>query len=61
VSPCSRGGIEAGQTAPTIVAVEVMVANLERLGLNYDRLVSAHAPSPDRPVTKAEVLASLGR
>src|SRR5450631_2438295 len=51
----------AGQTAPRIVAVEVMVANLERLGLDYDRLVSAHAPNPDRPITKAEVLASLGR
>jgi glyoxylase-like metal-dependent hydrolase (beta-lactamase superfamily II) len=51
----------AGQTAPTIVAVEVMVANLERLGLDYDRLVSAHAPNPDRPITKTEVLASLGR
>ena len=51
----------AGQTAPRIVAVEVMVANMERLGLDYDRLVSAHAPNPDRPISKTELLASIGR
>jgi hypothetical protein len=50
-----------GMTAPRIVAVEVMVENLDRLKLDYDRVVSVHAPNPDRPITRTEILASLGR
>jgi glyoxylase-like metal-dependent hydrolase (beta-lactamase superfamily II) len=34
----------------------VFVANLERLKLDWDRLVSVHAPTPDRPIMKAEVM-----
>jgi glyoxylase-like metal-dependent hydrolase (beta-lactamase superfamily II) len=51
----------AGMTAPRIVAVEVMVDNLERLKLDYERVISVHAPNPDRPITRTEILASLGR
>jgi glyoxylase-like metal-dependent hydrolase (beta-lactamase superfamily II) len=50
----------AGQTAPRITAVEVMMANIDRLKLDFDRAVSVHAPNPDRPITRAEMVASLG-
>jgi glyoxylase-like metal-dependent hydrolase (beta-lactamase superfamily II) len=36
-----------------------MADNLERLGLKYDRLVSVHAPVPDRPISKADLYATL--
>jgi glyoxylase-like metal-dependent hydrolase (beta-lactamase superfamily II) len=34
----------------------VFVANLDRLKLDWDRLVSVHTPTPDRPINKAEVM-----
>jgi glyoxylase-like metal-dependent hydrolase (beta-lactamase superfamily II) len=46
---------------PPVVGTQVMVANLERLGLDYDTVISVHAPNPDRPIKKADVLASLGK
>lgn len=51
----------AGQVAPRIVATEVWVENLDRLKLDFDKAVSAHAPNPDRPITRAEIYASVGR
>jgi hypothetical protein len=36
-----------------------MAENFERLGFKYDRLVSVHAPVPDRPISKADVYATL--
>ena len=49
----------AGQVAPRIVAVDVMMANVRRVGMDFNRVVSVHAPNPDRPITKAEIEASL--
>jgi glyoxylase-like metal-dependent hydrolase (beta-lactamase superfamily II) len=49
----------AGQVAPRIVAVDVMMANVRRVGMDFTRVVSVHAPNPDRPITKAEIEASL--
>jgi glyoxylase-like metal-dependent hydrolase (beta-lactamase superfamily II) len=49
----------AGQIAPRIVDVDVMMATVRRLGMNFDRVVSIHAPIPDRPITRAEIEASL--
>jgi glyoxylase-like metal-dependent hydrolase (beta-lactamase superfamily II) len=46
---------------PAVVGTVVMMDNLARLGLDFDTLVSVHAPNPDVPITKASVLASLGR
>ena len=51
----------AGTIAPRIVAVDVMVDNFDRLKLDYDRVVSVHPPNPDRPITRAEIMASIGR
>jgi glyoxylase-like metal-dependent hydrolase (beta-lactamase superfamily II) len=44
---------------PPVVGTMVMAENLERLGLNWSRLVSVHPPAPDRPITREDVLNSL--
>lgn len=46
---------------PPVIGTIVMMDNLERLGLDFDTLVSVHAPTPDVPITRASVMASLGR
>lgn len=50
-----------GQPGPRIVATEVWVDNMEKLGFQFDRAVSVHAPNPDRPITRAEIYQSIGR
>ena len=32
-----------------------------RLGLDWENVISVHAPNPDRPITRRDVLATLGR
>jgi glyoxylase-like metal-dependent hydrolase (beta-lactamase superfamily II) len=44
---------------PPVVSSVIFVENLERLGLNWDTLITVHPPNPDRPVTHADVLRSL--
>jgi hypothetical protein len=34
---------------------------LERLGLDWENVISVHAPNPDRPITRRDILATLGR
>ena len=51
----------AGQVAPRIVAVDVMMANVQRLGLDFDRVVSIHPPNPDRPINRAEIVTSIAQ
>ena len=46
---------------PPVVGTQVFVANLERLGLDWENVISVHAPNPDRPITRRDVLATLGR
>ena len=46
---------------PPVIGTQVFVANLERLGLDWENIISVHAPSPDRPITRRDILASLGR
>jgi glyoxylase-like metal-dependent hydrolase (beta-lactamase superfamily II) len=41
------------------IAHVVMVDNLERLKLDYDTVVSVHAPNPDRPIRKADIYATI--
>lgn len=45
----------AGQ--PVSPSIATLVANIERLQLEFDRHVMVHAPNPDRPMTKADLLA----
>jgi glyoxylase-like metal-dependent hydrolase (beta-lactamase superfamily II) len=44
-----------GQVASPSIAT--LVQNIERLHLDFDRHVTVHAPNPDRPLTKADLLA----
>jgi glyoxylase-like metal-dependent hydrolase (beta-lactamase superfamily II) len=46
---------------PPVVGTQVFVANLERLGLDWENVISVHAPNPDRPIKRADILATLGR
>lgn len=45
-------------TEPNLAHV-VMVDNLERLKLDYDTVISVHAPNPDRPLRRADVYATI--
>jgi glyoxylase-like metal-dependent hydrolase (beta-lactamase superfamily II) len=45
----------AGQ--PVSPSIATLVTNIERLQLDFDRHVMVHAPNPDRPMTKADLLA----
>jgi glyoxylase-like metal-dependent hydrolase (beta-lactamase superfamily II) len=40
-------------------AIKTLVDNVERLKLDFHRHVLVHAPNPDRPITKADLLALL--
>jgi glyoxylase-like metal-dependent hydrolase (beta-lactamase superfamily II) len=44
---------------PPVVGTMVMAENFERLGLNWGQLISVHPPTPDRPITREDVLRSL--
>lgn len=46
---------------PPVIGTQVFVANLERLGLDWENIVTVHAPTPDRPITRRDILATLGR
>ena len=38
-------------------SIATLVQNVERLRLDFDRHVLVHAPNPDRPMTRADLLA----
>jgi len=46
---------------PPVVGTQVFAANMERLNLDADRIMSVHNLNPDRLTSKAELLKSLGR
>jgi glyoxylase-like metal-dependent hydrolase (beta-lactamase superfamily II) len=50
---------DAPTPAEPNVAHIVMLDNLERLKLDYDTVVSVHAPTPDRPIRKADIYATV--
>ena len=47
-------------TAPPTAGFVVMADNLERLKIDFDTVISVHAPNPDRPVKRADFLKDLG-
>ena len=47
----------AGQ--PAAPSIATLVQNVERLKLDFDRHVLVHAPTPDRPLTRADLMALL--
>ena len=44
---------------PVSPAIKTLIDNVERLKLDFDRHVLVHAPNPDRPLTKADLLSLL--
>ena len=44
----------AGQ--PVNPSTATLIENITRLGLDFDRYVTVHAPSPDRPLTRADLM-----
>jgi glyoxylase-like metal-dependent hydrolase (beta-lactamase superfamily II) len=45
---------------PPVVGTQVFLANIERLGLNPERIMSIHSLNPDRLTSLADIRASLG-
>ena len=45
------------QGQPVSPAIGVLVQNVDRLKLDFDRHVLVHAPNPDRPLSRADLLA----
>jgi len=46
---------------PPVVGTRIFLENIERLGLNVDRIMSVHSLVPDRLTSVADIRASLGR
>jgi glyoxylase-like metal-dependent hydrolase (beta-lactamase superfamily II) len=46
-----------GPGQPVSPSIATLVENIERLGLDFDRHVLVHTPNPDRPMTRADLLA----
>jgi len=46
---------------PPVVGTQVFAANMERLSLDPERIMSVHSLNPDRLTSRAELLKSLGR
>jgi hypothetical protein len=44
---------------PVSPAIATLVQNVERLKLDFERHVLVHAPTPDRPMTRADLMALL--
>jgi glyoxylase-like metal-dependent hydrolase (beta-lactamase superfamily II) len=40
---------------PIDPSTTTLIENIERLGLDFERYVTVHAPSPDRPLTRADL------
>jgi glyoxylase-like metal-dependent hydrolase (beta-lactamase superfamily II) len=46
---------------PPVVGTQVFLANMERLNLEPERIMSVHTLNPDRLATKADITKSLGK
>jgi glyoxylase-like metal-dependent hydrolase (beta-lactamase superfamily II) len=44
---------------PVSPSIPTLVANLERLNLDFDRYVTVHPPTPDRPLTRVDLFALM--
>ena len=42
---------------PPAPQIATLIENIERLHLDFDRFVTVHAPNPDRPLTRADLMA----
>ncbi len=46
-----------GPGQPASPSIATLAENIERLGLDFDRHILVHTPNPDRPMTRADLLA----
>ena len=54
---CSPGDFNIpAQGQPVAPAIATLVQNVERLKLDFESHVLVHAPNPDRPVTRADLM-----
>ena len=44
---------------PLNPATATLIENVTRLGLDFDRYVTVHAPAPDRPLTRADLMGTV--
>ena len=44
---------------PVSPSIPTLIANIERLHLDFDRYVTVHPPNPDRPLTRADLMALM--
>ena len=44
---------------PVSPSIPTLMANIERLHLDFDRYVTVHPPNPDRPLTRADLMALM--
>ncbi len=51
----NAGPVNAPPQTTVHLATQIMIANLKRMNVDYERVVSVHAPNPDRPITRAEI------
>jgi glyoxylase-like metal-dependent hydrolase (beta-lactamase superfamily II) len=42
---------------PVSPSIATLLQNIDRLQLDFDRYVTVHAPNPDRPITRADLMA----
>jgi glyoxylase-like metal-dependent hydrolase (beta-lactamase superfamily II) len=46
---------------PVNPSLPVLVANIERLKLDFNSFITVHPPVPDRPLTRADLMGAVGR
>lgn len=51
----NAGPLNAPPNTTFHLATQIMLENLKRMNVDYERVVSVHAPNPDRPITRAEI------
>ena len=47
--------------APVNPSLPVLVANIERLKLDFNSFITVHPPVPERPLTRADLMGAIGR
>ena len=51
----NAGPANAPQNTTFHLATQIMLDNLKRMNVDFERVVSVHAPNPDRPINRAEI------
>jgi glyoxylase-like metal-dependent hydrolase (beta-lactamase superfamily II) len=46
---------------PVGPSIPILIENVQRLGLDFDRYITVHAPNPDRPLTRTDLMALAGK